>query len=111
MPKTLVLAVMIAAGANALAMPTIGVMARPHKRPAGCHDHGGKGSVPAPQSYQCCQTGHNVALVRVSCLPHLASQVAEMLADEPQIAAPTGRSWEPVTVFSGDSPGPTPLRI
>ena len=110
--QLLALALLIAVAANALAMQTTVVAPRPHQRLAGCHGHGSKSSGPAPERYQCCQTGHNVAFVQDSLSPQLISHAAEiLLPDEPRISARPGGGWDIAAMLSGGSPGLTPLRI
>jgi len=110
--KVLAFALMVAVGANALAMQSMGIMAGVRQRPAGCHGRGGQGSSPIPESYQCCQAGHNIAFVRASCLLPLASQAAETQPPlDPQTSTVTIAGGNTTSVFSGPSPGSTPLRI
>src|SRR6266568_972091 len=90
------------------AQPLLAGMAKP-PAPAGCH-HGDSMPAPQPQSYSCCQAGHNSAILQpvhtqelaVSCiLP--ATTLAPMRAISVASSQRVLPTYEP--------PGGLPLRI
>jgi hypothetical protein len=56
----------------------------PHDQPAGCHEHASHVPAPQPASYNCCQTGHDSALLHKlpSVRPSLLSVVRTIASDQ-----------------------------
>jgi len=117
----LIAALAFATGARAEADHATQLLAAPGAHPASCHAHSSKSlpdsqpphsPQPAPVSYQCCLSGHGVAVMQ-------ASRVSQPTADGPRVMAPI----EPVLavswfgglgvsmVLSAGPPGTPPLRI
>jgi len=92
------------------------------ERPAGCHAHGGqslplvsppRSPLPAPVSYKCCLTGHDVAVVPASASPQTPAQCQHTqvtLQIQPSLTAYFSGE-EVSTVPTAEPPGTTPLRI
>jgi hypothetical protein len=100
-----VLAVLMPMAAQAGAMS-----GAPHERAAGCHGHGEPDSIPAQTSHQCCQSGHDQAVLRAPHLPQSELQVVERVSSEfAQVLGVIVGSF--AVVFSDESPGVVPLRI
>jgi len=82
----------------------------PHQRPAGCHDEGNKTPAPEPVTHQCCQSGHDAAVVQKAHPPSLvASAILTLTAAEPTTLSPRLPASQPIQ--SGAPPGLTALRI
>jgi hypothetical protein len=75
---------------------------------AGCHESGNK--APAPASYQCCQAGHDVAIVKASVVP---TPIAEDSVRVQVLSSVTSVESLVVTLpeISGGPPGIFQLRI
>jgi len=81
------------------------------QKPAGCHQHGQKSSVPEPVTYQCCRAGHQFAAVREAV--EVRSPLVEWSYGVELGAAPLlvlVCESQPNSSESG-SPGSTSLRI
>ena len=98
-----------------------GPLAAPSERPAVCHAHGGQGLPgsrlprsphPAPASYQCCVTGHDVAVVPPSYhTPPSQPWTRVTLQIAPVRTKCFCNGPEVSMVLSADPPGVAPLRI
>ena len=98
-----------------------GLLAGPRERPAGCHAHGGKSlpdsrlpqsPQPAPASYQCCLTGHDVAVVQSTHFPQPSGQGTRLaLRVEPALCSFSVTDLKVAMVLTTDPPGSPPLRI
>jgi hypothetical protein len=67
---------------------------------------------PAPTNYQCCLTGHDVAVVQACQSWQPSNQSKRLTSDrEPSLAESTWLELEPATVLSANSSLRTPLRI
>jgi hypothetical protein len=88
------------------------VLPPPHSaQPAGCH-HGGKIPVPQPVNYNCCQAGHNVAILQCPSL-HDAALVVFSTSEFAPNLCPVSVPFElrgNLTPFE-QPPGNLPLRI
>jgi hypothetical protein len=110
--KSSVLLLIVAMSASSLGNGWLWIYAQPLEQAAGsCHEHGRK--VPAPQStsYQCCLTGHNVAVAQAS---HSPEPLLHNIQIERVVAAPVtspAARREKTLISSGDPPGVTALRI
>ena len=85
---------------------------QPLEQPAGgCHEHGSKAPSPQPADFQCCLTGHNVAVPQAphSAEPLLQDIEAELVVQSPVTSMEAGSGK--TLVSSGDPPDATPLRI
>src|ERR1700687_767068 len=110
MIAVMLLVVMAAAvpGAHALAFLTTQPV-----HPAGCHSHGPAIPAPAPNSFQCCMSGHHAAMPHASFSPRpLAGRLCALTAGE-QISQgfALGRLPAMLIVPSNSPPGAAPLRI
>jgi hypothetical protein len=110
--KLVVFLVITAMGASFLTPQSLLLHAQPQERPAGCHEHGSKAPARHSTSYQCCLTGHNIAVSQTSDTPALILHAVrtELLIDSPIASLVTGALGQ-LTVSSGDPPSATPLRI
>jgi len=82
-----------------------------HDRPSGCHGHGGNIPAHAP-GYECCLTGHDVAVLQTSHAPRPAAQYRQADPEvEPSSTAAILLVVQPSLLRSADPPGTTPLRI
>lgn len=80
------------------------------EKPAGCHHHGKPDSAPQP-AYQCCQSGHNSAILQASHSPDLQVR-GWMKAGVPFSAARESASVNALHIqATGDPPGNLPIRI
>lgn len=67
---------------------------------------------PAPVSYQCCLTGHDVAVVQTSFSPQPSAGYTRVTVQiEPALTIGLLNLVEVSVVLSADPPGATPLRI
>jgi hypothetical protein len=111
MIAVLLLVTMTAAlpGAQALGFPA---MEASHPA-AGCHSHGPATPSPAPTSYQCCVSGHDVAIPNVSFSSRpLASRLCGLAADKQLCLGFAPDRHSVMFVLPADSPpGAAPLRI
>ena len=106
--------------ANQASGSSAGLLTAPRERPAGCHAHGGNSlpdsrlpqSPPAPASYQCCLTDHDVAVVQASFhtppSQHLTQSTRQIM---PALTACSYNRSKVSRVLPADPPGITPLRI
>src|SRR5580692_4171373 len=83
-----------------------------------CHGHGSAilphshPRLPAPESYRCCLTGHDAAVVRTSYLAQPSTEISRAIAQiEPALAISELDRLDVSVVLSADPPGTTPLRI
>ena len=96
-------------GAQALAALSVA----PARHPAGCHSHGPGTPTHAPASYQCCVSGHDVAIPNPAFSSRrLAARICAMsdaLGLRPDF--PHDRISVLFVVSSNSPPGAVPLRI
>jgi hypothetical protein len=107
----LMLALQVAAGSSMLHAQLLPIPSA--QSPAGCHQHGHKTPSPQPQSFVCCLSGHDSAIVQASSVPAPACSDRLHLSD--------GASSTVVVIYlvtnpkhfisSGDPPAASPLRI
>jgi hypothetical protein len=96
-------------GAQAMEIPQL-----PSPHPAGCHGHSRPAAPsPAPVSYQCCVTGHAVALPNASfSLRHAAAQLGKLDdSNRPRLEFVSRLHTARCVVPSMSPPDPAPLRI
>ena len=79
--------------------------------PAGCHEHGGNVPQPKPAKYQCCLTGHDVAVPQPSDLHPPVIQVSISGTQDESPVQATVSHREEITPSSEHPPGILPLRI
>jgi len=81
--------------------------------PAGCHQHGDKTPSPHPQSFVCCLSGHDSAIVQASSMTAPACSdrfhVADFATDTVVVLRADGNARR--FISSGDPPAASPLRI
>jgi len=83
-----------------------------------CHGHGSEilphshPRLPAPESYRCCLTGHDAAVVRTSYLAQPSTEISRAIVQiEPALAISELDRLDISLVLDADPPGTTPLRI
>lgn len=89
-----------------------------------CHAHGGmspqsphsqsqspQGPSPTPVSYQCCLTGHNVAVVQASQSPQPSNRCIHFVSTIASAFAIRSAEIELSAILYVDPPGMAPLRI
>jgi hypothetical protein len=81
----------------------------PSERPAGCHGHGDPPPA-APQSHQCCQSGHDAAVLLPSSAPQVWLQVSATPAVLMSALTQPVRAVHRRIVL-GDRAIPSPLRV
>ena len=92
--------------------PAVFSMPSSHQAPAGCHEHARHAPSPEPVSYQCCQTGHNAAVLTNAPNPRPLFFVSESLASEAVLFSVIGHDgFYKVVASSCSPPGSTPLRV
>jgi hypothetical protein len=94
--------------------PALGFPAMEARHPAaGCHGHGPATPSPEPTSYQCCVSGHDVAIPNASFSSRLlASRLCGLAADEQLRLGFAPDRHSVMFVLSANSPpGAAPLRI
>jgi hypothetical protein len=108
------------AGASSSGFPAGGT-----EHPAGCHAHAGKtlphsqpprpqlphSPRPTPVSYQCCLTGHDVAVVQAFLSPQPSIQCTRVTLRLDPASISLLDELEVSALLSADPPGTTPLRI
>ena len=89
------------------------LMVRAHARPAACHQHDGAGPIPQPVSYQCCQSGHDTAILQSSAASHLDHFYLTVPDERDHIFAPCSSVRSPSTLATSSAgpPNLTPLRV
>jgi len=110
--KIVVFLVMLALVSSALGAQSFVLYAQLQERPAGCHEHGGQAPESDSKGYQCCLTGHNIAIPQTpqTTEPIFHNIQSEFLIDSP-IGSPATGDLRQLIVSSGDPPGVTALRI
>ena len=105
----LLLATMIAVAPTG---PDVSLMMAP-VRPAACHQHEGAAPFPQPVSNQCCQSGHNSAILQSSPVSRLDLIYLDMSLERTEAFAPASKAQilRQVATSSADPPDLTPLRI
>src|SRR5258706_5758944 len=110
--KSFSLLLLMLVAASSLGNGWLLIYAQPLEQPAGgCHEPVSKAPAPQSTSYQCCLTGHNVAVPQTS---HSVEPLLPNIQSAPVVEAPV---TSPVVrlgttfVSSGDPPGVTTLRI
>ena len=110
--KFSVLLLIMVMGGNSLGNGWLLIYAQPLEQAAGsCHEPGSKAPPTQSTSYQCCLTGHNVAVPQAS---HSAEPLLHNIQIERVVAAPVTSPavrLEKTLISSGDPPGVTALRI
>jgi hypothetical protein len=92
--------------------PAVFSMPAPHQAPAGCHEHARRAPSPEPVSYQCCQTGHNAAVLTNAPNARPLFFVSEALAPETFLFSAIGiDGFCQLLTSSSSPPGSTPLRV
>jgi len=104
--KLIVLSLVAVLAVNCLAAQVPAPAAAPQ---SSCHEHGDGTPRPANAKYQCCLTGHDVAIPQVSILIEPTMQVSAVSL--PAAPLPATEFFNVVRVLSEDPPGATPLRI
>lgn len=81
-----------------------------HERPAGCHEDSGKPPAPGPTSHQCCQGGHDFAILQPTPGPSL--EVSALVQFSRTAVVLVVLSCLPkLAIVSGDPPIASPLRV
>jgi len=110
--KTLVLLLMAAVIAAPLEAQASLTSAGTKDRPAGCHEDGPMVPAPGPSSHQCCQSGHDAAILRPSSAPGLALQVSVLVHfSAGAVALAVANSLSNLEIVSADPPIQPPLRV
>jgi len=104
--KLIVLSLVAVLTVNCLAAQVPALAPAPQ---SSCHEHGDGAPRPANAKYQCCLTGHDVAIPQVSILIEPTIQVS--VVPVPAASLRATEFFNVVTVLSEDPPGTTPLRI
>ena len=81
------------------------------QRPAGCHGESGKAPAHEPATHQCCQSGHDAALVQGHSEPVVARVALPLIIGEAVRRTPLRGQFVFLPIQSGDPPGVTALRI
>jgi len=110
--KSFSLLLLMLVAASSLGNGWLLIYAQPLEQPAGgCHEPGSKAPAPQSTSYQCCLTGHNVAVPHAShSVEPLLPNIQTDLVVEAPVTSPATR-LEKTLISCGDPPGVTPLRI
>ena len=96
-------------------------LTRSSERMPACHGHDGATlprlphshpRLPAPESYRCCLTGHDAAVVRTSYLAQPSTEISRAIVQiEPALAISELDRLDISLVLDAYPPGTTPLRI
>ena len=83
-----------------------------HERPAGCHEDAGNVPAPGPTSHNCCQGGHDLAILQQSSTLPSPLQLAAQVDFMPHsVAAAEPGDFLNLVIVSGDPPILSPLRV
>jgi len=108
-PAILPLLLMAAVAANAVSAAKLVTASQLQKHPSGCHEQGN--TSPHPSNYQCCQAGHNLAVVQAGLwLPVTASESINHAVQEPLLMRASSPFLRSLST-SASPPGLLPLRI
>jgi len=107
--KLAALLMIVTVGASAVQAQWITIQAQPVESSGGCHEHGGK--MPAPASYQCCVTGHNVAALQIPYSLEPFHVIPSELTSERSCRTFSAASSDKISVPAASPPGCNPLRI
>src|SRR5258708_9984835 len=107
--KVVALLLMMTLGVSVVQAQLLTVQARPVESPGGCHQHGGK--TPSPASYQCCLTGHNVAILQSSHAAEPFHFTQSEPAGEDSSSVFSAVPSDQISVPAAGPPGSSPLRI
>ena len=104
----LLMAAVIAAPLGVQGLPTSAAK----DRPTGCHEDAPMLPAPAPSSHQCCQSGHDSAILLASSSSGLSLHVLTLI-DLPQGAVPLAvlHTLPGLAIAYGDPPMLLPLRV
>lgn len=109
--KIVALLVMTAVGTSAVQAQLFTVQPRLAESPGGCHGHGKKIPTPSPTSYECCLTGHDVAVPQSA---HSAEAIhftrSPLVAKVPAAIVTAGNRYS-ISAPAAGPPGGIQLRI
>jgi hypothetical protein len=108
--KAVVFVLLSAVLAAPLAGQALLASAGAQERPAGCHEDSRKPPAPGPTSHQCCQGGHDSAILLPTPGPSL--EVAALVQfPQGSFALAVLSSLPNLATVSGDPPIASPLRV
>lgn len=107
----LVIVIALASGLASLGTQSLRVHALASERPSGCHEHGSQTPAPPSTSYQCCLTGHNIAVLQATQSEQPPFTIRSEFPVEPATSLLEDAGYIERTIASGAPPGVTPLRI
>jgi hypothetical protein len=110
--KSLLFLLMAALLAAPLAPQGLPTSATANDGPSGCHEDAPMVPAPAPSTHQCCQSGHDSAILLASSSSGLSLHVLTLI-DLPQGAVPLAvlHTLPGLAIAYGDPPMLLPLRV
>jgi hypothetical protein len=110
--KALLFLLMAAVLAALLAPQALLTSANANDPPAGCHEHGPIVPAPAPSSHQCCQNGHDSAILLASSSSAPSFYVSAPVGlPQGKVALAVLSGLPSLAIVSGDPPLLSPLRV